>query len=517
MTTAAFDRAFVGRLKLRPLVVFAAIAEAGRIGAAADALHISQPAVTKAIRELEATVGAALYFNSISTIERISTDRSNAHRAHTLPLSDVTGSKWRVQDGIASPDESTRGSNDQNAFFHRECLGLCCGNPGISGRSIVFSDRLNMRTPTRRIGDIECLRGVAVVMVIFYHAPTALLTWPMPLLQHIEDHYLQTWPGVDLFFAISGFVIARTLLPSLAASEDKFRLMGAFWTRRFWRLVPSAWAWLGVIMVACVLFNRSGVFETFHTNFESALAAMLSVANFREAAAFKNFPYGPSATYWSLSLEEQFYIILPVLAYLSGRWLLPVLLVITIAVFNLPYLDEPLVMMLRVHAILLGVLLAMASDKPAYAAFAPGFLRDRKWAGLLLLLFLVVMISVLAPYGQRITSYPLDLIAILCAVLVFIASHDQDFLVGYRPIRGCAHMDRHAVLRTLSDTYSGVFRGARTLVPPVAAGHNIRPARLLAPVGNCACPAVALRRGELPAFGTAPAPPWRGDRGADSR
>jgi peptidoglycan/LPS O-acetylase OafA/YrhL len=292
-----------------------------------------------------------------------------------------------------------------------------------------------MRTPARRIGDIECLRGVAVLMVIFYHAPTALFTWPMPLLQDIEDHYLQTWPGVDLFFAISGFVIARTLLPSLATSEDKFRLMGAFWVRRFWRLVPSAWAWLGVIMVACVLFNRSGVFETFHTNFESALAAMLSVANFREAAAFKNFPYGPSATYWSLSLEEQFYIVLPVLAYLSGRWLLPVLLVITIAVFSLPSYDEPLVMMLRVHAILLGVLLAVASDKPAYAAFAPGFLRNRKWAGLLLLLFLVVMISVLAPYGQRITSYPLDLIAILCAVLVFIASHDQDFLVGYRPIR----------------------------------------------------------------------------------
>jgi DNA-binding transcriptional LysR family regulator len=61
MTTAALDRAFVGRLKLRPLVVFAAVAEAGRIGAAADALHISQPAVTKAIRELEATIGVALF------------------------------------------------------------------------------------------------------------------------------------------------------------------------------------------------------------------------------------------------------------------------------------------------------------------------------------------------------------------------------------------------------------------------------------------------------------------------
>jgi DNA-binding transcriptional LysR family regulator len=61
MSASAQDRAFVGRLKLRPLVVFAAVAEAGRIGAAAEALHISQPAVTKAIRELEATLGAPLF------------------------------------------------------------------------------------------------------------------------------------------------------------------------------------------------------------------------------------------------------------------------------------------------------------------------------------------------------------------------------------------------------------------------------------------------------------------------
>jgi peptidoglycan/LPS O-acetylase OafA/YrhL len=290
-----------------------------------------------------------------------------------------------------------------------------------------------MHAAKGRIGDIECLRGIAVIMVIFYHAHLALFTWPMPQLDHIEANYLQTWPGVDLFFAISGFVIARTLLPSLAASESKLRTIGAFWVRRFWRLVPSAWAWLGIILIACVVFNRAGGFDTFHTNFESALAAMLSVANFRQAAAFQKFSYGPSSPYWSLSLEEQFYAVLPVIAYLSGRRLLPVLLVITAIVFTLPY--EPWVMMIRVHAVLLGVLLAMASDSPVYAAFSPTFLRGRKWAGLLVLLFLLVMISALAPYGQRITGYPLDLIAVLSALLVFIASHDEDFLVGHRPIR----------------------------------------------------------------------------------
>ncbi len=284
-----------------------------------------------------------------------------------------------------------------------------------------------------RIGDIECLRGIAVLMVIVYHSRTGLFTWPMPRWEWIDAHYLQTWPGVDLFFAISGFVIARSLLPELAASASPARTMGAFWVRRFWRLVPSAWLWLLIILVACLAFNRSGVFDTFHTNYESAIAAVLSVANFREAAAFQQFPYGPSSPYWSLSLEEQFYLVLPILAYLSGRWLTPVLLVLTAFVFCLPY--QPFIMMIRVHAVLLGVLLAIAASSPAYQAFAPGFLRGRWWAGLLLLLFIVTLISTLAPFGQRITAYPLDFIALLSALLVFVASYNEDFLVGYRPLR----------------------------------------------------------------------------------
>jgi peptidoglycan/LPS O-acetylase OafA/YrhL len=284
-----------------------------------------------------------------------------------------------------------------------------------------------------RIGDIECLRGVAVIMVIVYHIHGALLTWPMPAWDHIDLYYFQTWPGVDLFFAISGFVIARTLLPTVATHPHPARAMAAFWVRRFWRLIPSAWVWLGIILVASVVFNRSGVFDTFHTNFESVIAAMLSVANFREAAAFGHFSYGPSSPYWSLSLEEQFYAVLPPLAFIAGRRLKWVLLIAAALVLTLPY--EPWVMMIRVHAVLLGVLLAIASADPAYAAFAPRFLRTRPGLGLLSLLTAVLLIAALAPIRQHITTYPVDLISILSAMLVFIASYDENFLVGYRPVR----------------------------------------------------------------------------------
>jgi len=285
----------------------------------------------------------------------------------------------------------------------------------------------------RRIGDIECLRGVAVLMVVMWHAHGALFGWPMPIWDHITNNYFATWPGVDLFFAISGFVIARSLLPSLRNATQPAVIVAAFWIRRVWRLFPSAFVWLAIIQIGCVVFNRSGVFGTFHTNFESALAGMLSVANFREAAAFGHFGYGPSGPYWSLSLEEQFYLLLPFTVLLAGRWLTTVLVVATLAVFVLP--NEHWVMDFRVHAILLGVLLAIAEEHPLYQALSPTMFKRSPLLGLMFACAMVLAMSALAPYGQMIFLHPLDMIAVLCVLLVFVASQDGDVLFRPRIIK----------------------------------------------------------------------------------
>ena len=58
------------------------------------------------------------------------------------------------------------------------------------------------------IDDIEILRGFAVLLVIVEHMQHNLFTWATPTLNRLYT-YLGGWTGVDLFFAISGFVIAR--------------------------------------------------------------------------------------------------------------------------------------------------------------------------------------------------------------------------------------------------------------------------------------------------------------------
>ena len=143
---------------------------------------------------------------------------------------------------------------------------------------------------SRRISDIECLRGIAVVFVILFHAKLSLFFWKIPVWDHIVGNYLNFWSGVDLFFAISGFVIARTLLPTLRRCENSTEMVRAalvFWVRRAWRLLPSAWLWLVVMLGGSAFLNRSGLFDTFHTNFESTIAGMLSIANFRFSAGFQ--------------------------------------------------------------------------------------------------------------------------------------------------------------------------------------------------------------------------------------
>ena len=72
----------------------------------------------------------------------------------------------------------------------------------------------------RKILDIEVLRGIAVLFVVIHHANQNLLSWPNPGLAQFYA-YFGGAIGVDLFFAISGFVIARDLLPKLAGRSQR--------------------------------------------------------------------------------------------------------------------------------------------------------------------------------------------------------------------------------------------------------------------------------------------------------
>jgi len=288
-----------------------------------------------------------------------------------------------------------------------------------------------------KIADIELLRGIAVIFVLIEHTRINLFPWiwgPETRLYF----YFGFWSGVDLFFAISGFVITRSLLPMLEMTNGRagfFNATLSFWVRRIWRLLPSAWLWLAVILVSAAFFNRSGVFWSFRANFEGVIAALLDVANFRIALIYGHAEPGAAFPYWSLSLEEQFYILLPIALFFAGRRLPWVLGALILAQFFIVRVGPNLssvgltLNMLRSDALMMGVLLAIWSRSPTYRLFEPAGLKGRPLAGLALLAFFTVALAAVGGPGLTIVPFTIGLVALISAVLVYLASYDQDYLM----------------------------------------------------------------------------------------
>lgn len=280
----------------------------------------------------------------------------------------------------------------------------------------------------KRIMDIELLRGIAVLGVLFHHLQDSLFAASVPLLQAITL-YAQPWWGVDLFFAISGFVIARSLIPALrgcSTRQEYWQQTRNFWLRRAFRLLPSAWLWLALMLLACIFLNRSGAFGTLHANLQATLAGVAQYANFRFADSFYHYEYGTSFVYWSLSLEEQFYLLFPLLILVCRKHLVWALLaLVAVQLFTL---RTPILMVVRTDALALGVLLAMWSSQPSYLRWEPTFLR-RPWAGLSALTGVSLALNFMATDRFTFTSYRIGVIALLCALLVWIASYNRDYLM----------------------------------------------------------------------------------------
>ena len=168
--------------------------------------------------------------------------------------------------------------------------------------------------------DIDGLRAVAIVPVVLYHAFPALIPGG--------------FVGVDIFFVISGFLITQILLEQHARGTFTYR---DFYTRRVRRIFPA---------LAVVLFSTlvCGWFVLFPDEFASLaqhiIAGTLFVSNL---LSYSTVDYFAPASYqvplihlWSLGVEEQFYILWPVVIGLCARrprWLIPSFALIIISSF----------------------------------------------------------------------------------------------------------------------------------------------------------------------------------------
>jgi peptidoglycan/LPS O-acetylase OafA/YrhL len=139
------------------------------------------------------------------------------------------------------------------------------------------------------------VRGVAVVAVLLFHGGK------------LTGGYL----GVDLFFVLSGYLITSLLLVEISATST-IRL-GAFWIRRARRLLPALGCVLVFVAVYATVIAQPSELHRIRLD---ALATMGYVANWRDV--FSGFDYfalftapSPLNHTWSLAIEEQFYVVWP--------------------------------------------------------------------------------------------------------------------------------------------------------------------------------------------------------------
>jgi len=147
--------------------------------------------------------------------------------------------------------------------------------------------------------DVDGLRALAIVLVVLFHARV--------------PGFEAGFTGVDVFFVISGYLITRKLLDE-AIPTRRVRLLG-FWAKRIRRLVPAMALMVATTLVASALILL--VIDLAEVARQGA-AAVLYVSNFLFAAEEGDYFGGdlersPFLHTWSLGVEEQFYIVWPLL------------------------------------------------------------------------------------------------------------------------------------------------------------------------------------------------------------
>jgi peptidoglycan/LPS O-acetylase OafA/YrhL len=287
-----------------------------------------------------------------------------------------------------------------------------------------------------KLREIERLRGVAILMVLAVH-------W-RPLHDLMPKVARESWTGVDLFFVISGYVVSLSLLRLLPPLEEETTLGSAlasartalqtFYVRRFFRIVPAAFAVLLLGRLALAAFPQFGSAEHW---LNEVIVFFGGVYNYA-LPYHDEYKFGQ---YWSLSVEEHFYLVLPMLFVTlrtNGRRLLAcvVITLLCIAARTLtppegvdPYAFVKYSSHTRFDALMAGVALALVTrgGKPTPPIMPRWLMR---W---IILPGAIVLVACVPGAAPPYVAYRVGFVSAwaLSALLVGFAALDQGYVLSF--------------------------------------------------------------------------------------
>jgi peptidoglycan/LPS O-acetylase OafA/YrhL len=196
--------------------------------------------------------------------------------------------------------------------------------------------------------DIQVLRGIAVLVVVLSH-------FEVP---HINGGFL----GVDVFFVISGYVITQTLLQSSNAASSTKQRIKHFYVRRAKRILPAATFIALISFFASIFFFPISYLGRHLTEVIGSIFMFSNGVFWHQSLFYLNQTTVPSPFlhYWSLAVEEQFYLVWPLVLILivkNRKWIV--------------YLGIP---------ILFALAVVTTHSRPSFSYFSPS---SRAWEFLL--------------------------------------------------------------------------------------------------------------------------------------
>jgi len=288
---------------------------------------------------------------------------------------------------------------------------------------------------------LDGVRGIAILLVLLYHFVTSLevlgLSSPYLLPFHLG------WCGVDVFFALSGFLITGILLDTKNAPH----YFKSFYVRRLLRIFPLYYLAIFVVLLLRMALPQAGVWGIYDSSWAPGsllwpTLLLQNAANLRHGVD----PTGVLTHYWSLAVEEHFYLVWPLLVWLlPRRWILAVALTTAFAsvaarallfhhvtdIFTIFDLTP-----LRMDGLAIGAIAAVElRARGARALAKPAMLLLAIALAMLAILFLLRRTPVQNDHAVWLFCYPLVAVCTAAVLLLGSAGGRIALLLSAAPLR----------------------------------------------------------------------------------
>ncbi len=272
----------------------------------------------------------------------------------------------------------------------------------------------------KRIQSLDGLRAISILMVLLAHAAE---TMPVPL-SNYKFLFENAGIGVSIFFVISGYLITKLLI--IEQNKNGTVSLKDFYLRRAFRIFPIFYLYILVVVIL-----KNTILISIFTNYGLLYAAMLYVWNymhlFIKGSGIPDNGYWFFGHFWSLSMEEQFYLLWPIaFIKIDRRSLIKIVSIIVLLMpfmriatyFFMPGSRGQIGMMLQTggDTILVGCLGALIEDSDLFKEKFLTYLSKN-----MVLIAVVIYLFILSPIvSKNVRGFDIVIGASLTSIFIMV-------------------------------------------------------------------------------------------------